>query len=108
MNAFVGLQMVLSGFILYACFCRLVFTNRRTLPTVRWAIWFKAVASLLVMGAPVWPLLHPARITWQAWTTPEWVWVTLLVSVVVVQAVQSRFWTNGVPCFLQRPEGDAL
>lgn len=93
---YILLQVVLASLLAWSCFCRLVKTSARTLREIRWSIWFLGVASGLVLGAPVLPLLDPA-FTWPALTTPLVIWLLLLLAVVLVQVATSRHWRNGVP-----------
>lgn len=80
-------QMLFAGAVCYSSFCRLVHTGRHTNWGLRWSIWFTGTAAAAVMLAPIFPLLHPKRAYWAAWTTPQWVWVVFLVAIVLAQLV---------------------
>lgn len=96
-----AMQMAISGFLFYSCFCRLVRTDGETVSEVRHAIWFLALTAGMVCGAPILPLLVP-QIQWTAWTTPRWVWLGLLIAIAIVQFVTSRYWRCGVPSDFQK------
>lgn len=110
MTDLVLVQMLLAGFVLYTCFCRLVFTQVCTSCVLRSAIIFKAAAAALVMGAPVWPLIHPHRATWEPWSTPVWAWIALLTALAFMQWVTSRHWGPGGPAPMKPGayQGDTL
>lgn len=93
---FIVLQVALAGLLAWTCFCRLVKTSARTLREIRWSIWFLGIASGLVLGAPVLPLLDDA-FTWPALTTPLGLWLLLLLAMVLVQVATSRHWRARVP-----------
>lgn len=91
---FLLVQFALSAMLMWSCFCRLVKTDADTHREIRWAIAFEGLAAGLVLGAPFLPLLmHEAK--WRAWTTPGWVWLTLLLAVTLVQIVTARYWQSG-------------
>ena len=90
-----AVQLVLAAILMWTCFCRLVKTDSETYREVRWAILLEGVAAGMVFGAPILPLLMPREIHWRPWTTPTWVWLTLLVAVTLVQLVTARYWTGG-------------
>ena len=108
MSDIVLVQMLLAGFVMYTCFCRLVFTHVRTSCLLRSAIILKATAMGLVLGMPVLPLLHPQRAGWEPWTTPTWVWVFLLVSLVFMQWATARYWDRTGPRPIHDFKGDTL
>lgn len=93
--------------LLWSCFCRLVKTDRWTVREIRWAIVLEAIAAMLVLGAPVIPLLIPelngrGAGRWKPWTTPGWIWLVLLVAATAVQLATAKYWRNGVPHQFQR------
>lgn len=94
-------QMVFAAALFYACFCRLVRVDIETHREIRLAFWFLGVAALLVMGAPVLPMLVP-EIPWKPWTTPTWIWLELLVAAAVTQLSTSKYWNDGVPKAFQK------
>lgn len=97
------LQAVFAAVLMWSSLCRLVKTDKRTHREVRWAIWFEGVAGGFVFGAPLMPLLMPQQAHWRAWTTPTWVWLTLLLAVTLMQVVTAKFWATGtVPGVFQR------
>ena len=101
---FLGVQMVLAGSLMWSCFCRLVKTDRDTYREVRWSFVLEGAAAGLVLGAPFLPVLMPNEMRWPAGTTPEWVWLTLLLAVALVQIVTSRHWQHGAaPAVFQKP-----
>lgn len=96
------LQTGYAAALAWTCFCRLVRTDDQTIREIRLAIWFEGVAALLVLLAPVLPILDPQTAKWQAWTTPIWVWLALLSSATLVQIATAKYWMDGVPaCFLK-------
>lgn len=96
MNELIVLQMVLAAGLFYSCFCRMVRTDDDTIREIRLAIWFEAVAAGLVFGAPFLPLLVN-QLDWPAGSTPEWVWVILLLATTLMQFVTSRYWRHQPP-----------
>ena len=103
---FVILQMLLAAALAYSCFYRLVLTDSETIREVRIAIWFKALAAGLVLGAPVMPLLLLPDADWEPGTTPAWIWLVLLAAAALVQIVTSRHWRGGVPVDFQKRQGE--
>lgn len=91
------LQVALACTVAVTCFCRLVHTDDRTLPSVVWAFWGKAVAASLLGAAPALPLVAPAECPWPPGTTPAWLWVLFLAGSVAVQVATSVHWRDGVP-----------
>lgn len=94
---FLLLQLVFSAVLIWSCFCRLVVTDDQTIREVRLAIWLEGVAAMLLMSAPVLPLVSPQTLNWPAFTTPSWVWLVLLASAMLVQVVTSKHWKHGTP-----------
>lgn len=94
-SLFLVMQLLLALVLAYTCFCRIVKTDADTVREVRWAILFEGVAAGMVLGAPFMPMLMPREIHWPAWSTPPWIWLTLLLAVTLVQITTARFWENG-------------
>jgi hypothetical protein len=88
-------QLALAGMLVWTCFCRIVKTDSDTHREVRWAIVFEGLAGGLVFLAPFLPMLMPDHATWRPWRTPQWVWLTLLGSVALVQLVTAKYWAAG-------------
>ena len=102
MNAlFIACQIVISAALFYSGFCRLCKTNVFTIREVRWALWFESVAAGLVFMAPMLPLAMP-ELDWVAWSTPDWVWIYMLLAATLVQIVRARYWVDGVRDEFQR------
>lgn len=101
---FLAVQLLLAAVLAYSSFCRWVHTDANTYREIRWAIWFEGVAAGMVFGAPFLPKLMPNDVHWQPWTTPSWVWLTLLLAVTLVQLTTAAYWRGGKvpPEFVQR------
>ncbi len=95
-----GAQMLLGAALAWSCFCRLVRTDADTKREIRWAICFEAGSALLVMGAPVLPILMDNN-WWPPLTTPWWTWLALLAAAAAVQVVTATHWRYGVPLSFQ-------
>lgn len=67
------------------------------MPEILLAIWFEGVVAMLVVLAPVLPLLSPQHIYWPALTTPKWIWLVLLIAAALVQVATAKHWKHGVP-----------
>lgn len=97
------LQLVLGAVLMWCSFCRLVKTDNDTHREVRWAFIFELVASGLVFGAPVMPMLMPDEVSWASGETPYWVWIALLASFAFIQLTTAVHWATGkVPQLFQR------
>lgn len=96
MTILVLLQMICAAALAWSCFCRLVRVDLDTHREIRLTIWFEGLAAGLVFGAPVLPLLVP-EITWEPWTTPRWIWLSLLVAATLIQLATAKYWNRGVP-----------
>lgn len=81
------LHVVLSLMLLYSQFCRAVKTDHSTRGTVLVGFYGLTAASIFSLFAPV---VLPG---WR----PSWDTLVLLLSIVIVQAVTSRYWRDGVP-----------
>lgn len=75
----------------WACFCRLVHTNRETLWSVRAGIFAMCCAALTFAMAP-----------WAWGADTSWFVVGLVASVLAMQIATSRFWHMGVPEHFQK------
>lgn len=95
--AFLILQAVLACALAWSCFCRLAKMNANTIREIRWAFWFETIAALLVLGAPVMPILWHEYCRWRPGTTPPAIWLLLLLAAVLVQVATARYWHAGVP-----------
>lgn len=76
---------LISCALLYSVFCRLVRTDQTTRLDVRISIFVLGLASLIGLGAPIYG--------WE----PDGVVLVLASSMVLMQWVAARHWTNGVP-----------
>lgn len=89
-------QALLALVLMWSCFCRLVRTSMRTLREIRWAIFLLWLAAGMVLAAPGLPLLDSV-FSWRPGTTPAWIWLLLLASIVIVQLATSKYWRGGTP-----------
>lgn len=78
---------ILSIILFYTCFCRAVKTDETTRFSILVAFWFMSAASVISMFAP---LVIPNY-------QPDFVTLTLLFAIVLVQVVASYHWRHGVP-----------
>lgn len=101
MNALVLGQMLFAGALAWSCFCRLVRVDMDTHREIRLTIWFEGMVAGLVLGAPILPFLVP-EIPWAPWTTPKWIWLSLLVAATLIQLATSKYWKTGVPEHFKR------
>lgn len=101
---FLFFQLVFSAVLIWSCFCRLVVTDDQTVREVRLAIWLEGVASMLLLVAPILPLMAPKTFVWVVFSTPSWAWLLLLASAMLVQVVTSKHWKHGTPTsFMKDP-----
>jgi hypothetical protein len=78
--------------LVYSCFCRAAFTNKRnTRRDVRWAFSLLGVMALLSVFLPFWGY------------NPDGFTVALLVVITLVQLTTAHHWRNGVPAKFRRP-----
>ena len=87
-----GIHEFLSLALFYTCFCRAVKTDRRVKKDVLLAFWIQGCVACVSMFAPL------------AWGwRPDWITVSLLAAVVLLQVVNSAHWQQGIPQeFLKR------
>lgn len=97
------MQLGMALTIGWSCLCRVSKMDGDTRREVRWAMVFQAFAAGVLLGAPFLPVLMPLDFSYPALTTPDAVWVLLLVSIVVVQLVTAKYWREGVPQVFQQP-----
>lgn len=77
----------LAGVLFYTCFCRAIHMDaERTEYGVLFAFWLLGLSSVVMIAAPI-------VYGWQ----PSVPTIVLMLSIVVVQIVTSRFWHAGVP-----------
>ena len=82
-----------AGVVLYASFCRLSMTSRKTITTLRISICLLAATALLAMVAPfVW-----------GWA-PDPMHAALLTALALHQVVTRKTWQHGVPEWFMRRE----
>lgn len=99
-------QFTFAGLLLWSCFCRLTKTNEDTHREIRWSIVLEAIAAMLVLGAPLLPMLVPelegrGAGRWRAWGTPTWIWLVLLVAASARELVTAKYWRHGAPSHFQ-------
>lgn len=89
------LNLALAAALFWTCFCRQArSTMHTTRAEIRWAFWLLSVAALCVglspWGYSIWPdIFAPRAVTF--------VDLSLLASVLYVQAVTARYWRRGPP-----------
>lgn len=77
----------LAGVLFYTCFCRAIHMNDETTSYgVLFAFWILGLASVALIAAPI---VSPWR--------PDFPTVLLMLAVIIVQVVTSRYWHAGVP-----------
>lgn len=77
----------LAGVLFYTCFCRAIhMDDERTSYGVLFAFWILGLASVVMIAAPVVSAWQPSIPT-----------IILLLAIIVVQVVTSRYWHAGVP-----------
>lgn len=81
-----ALHEILSLVLFYTCFCRAVKTSKAVRPDVLAAFWLLGCIACLAMFAP---LTFGYR--------PDWMSLSLLASIVIVQIVTSAHWRDGIP-----------
>lgn len=101
-----AVQFTFAALLLWSCFCRLTKTNSNTHREIRWSVVLEAIAAMLVMGAPLLPMLIPELNgrgggRWKEWGTPAWIWVLLLVAAATRELVTAKFWRDGPPAHFQ-------
>lgn len=95
------LQLVMAAVLCWSCLCRVTKTNGDTRREVRWAMVFEGGCAGLLFGAPFFPWLMPDEFDHPLGTTPTWVWLVFLFSILVVQFVTAKYWARGVPHVFQ-------
>lgn len=82
-----------ASVVLYASFCRLSMTSRKTLTSLRLSIVVLAATALLAMVAPF------------AWGwAPDHMHAALLTALALHQVVTRKTWQHGVPEWFVRGE----
>ena len=77
----------LAGALFYTCFCRAIhMDDERTSYGVLFAFWVLGVASVVMIAAPVVSQWRPNVPT-----------LVLMLAIIIVQYVTSRYWRAGVP-----------
>jgi len=89
---YIFINTILTGLLIWTCFCRLVRTSGETYISIRAAFWVLTIASLACMLAP-----------FRCGLIPQCPQLTIEAAMVVVQGLTARFWRDGVPCHFQRP-----
>lgn len=82
----IALHEFLSLALFYTCFCRAVKTDKTVKKDVLLAFWILGCVACVSMFAPL-------AFGWH----PDWVTLSLLASVVMLQIVTSAHWRNGIP-----------
>lgn len=77
--------------VVYASFCRLTKTNSRTKASVRFAVWFVAAVSVLIVMAPM-------LTSWR----PDEGHAALMAAFAFYQWSLRKTWQHGVPRSFQR------
>lgn len=95
--AMLALQTFMASALAVSTFCRLQKTDADTRREVRLVFWFMHLSALIVLVSPVMPLILPEFSHWKVGTTPAWIWLVLLLSIVLVQICTSKHWNSGVP-----------
>ncbi len=86
-TAILFLHESLAGALFYTCFCRAIHMDaERTSYGVLFAFWILGLASVVMIAAPV---------VW-GWE-PSVPTLVLMLAIIIVQLVTSRFWHAGVP-----------
>lgn len=81
-----ALHEFLSLALFYTCFCRAVKTDRTVKKDVLVAFWILGCVACVSMLAPL-------AFGWR----PDWVTLSLLASLVMLQIVTSAHWRKGIP-----------
>lgn len=83
---YLAITVLCAGFVVYASFCRLSKTSKRTVPSVRFAIVMMAGCGIVAIVAPF------------AWGwKPDFMHAGLFAAVAAHQWVTRRTWAHGVP-----------
>ncbi len=92
-----ALHEIFSFILFYSCFCRSLKMSIETLLEIRLAFWALSITSIASMFAP-----------WLYNWIPDWLSMSYLVSITIVQLTTARNWRTGMPLqFDKRTHPDA-
>lgn len=76
---------IMCAALFWSVFCRCVRTDKTTKLQIRVALYLVGLGSLLGLGAPLY-----------GWG-PDWIILTIVSSIVIMQIVMAQHWGRGVP-----------